>query len=69
MGTQTVRTGGILWLNPNSMSDVNCSRAEMVKCSEAVLLGREKKEIFVLCMQNKSFNYFCGWIEKKDGPI
>ena len=31
--TQTVRSGGFLWLNPTAMSVVNCSRAEVVECS------------------------------------
>ena len=31
--TQTVRSGGFLWLNPTATSDVNCSRAEVVECS------------------------------------
>ena len=31
--TQTVRSGGFLWLNPIAMSVVNCNRAEVVKCS------------------------------------
>ena len=30
--TQTVRSGGFLWLNPIAMSVVNCNRAEMVEC-------------------------------------
>ena len=31
--TQTVRSGGFLWLNPISMSVVNCSRADVAECS------------------------------------
>ena len=31
--TQTVRSGGFLWLNPIAMSVVNCNRAEVVECS------------------------------------
>ena len=31
--TQTVRPGGLLWLNPIAMSVVNCNRAEVVECS------------------------------------
>ena len=31
--TQTVRSGGFLWLNPTAMSVVNCSRVEVVECS------------------------------------
>ena len=31
--TQTVRSGVILWLNPNAMSVVNGSSAEVVECS------------------------------------
>ena len=31
--TQTVRSGGFIWLNPIAMSVVNCSRAEVVECS------------------------------------
>ena len=30
--TQTVRSGGFLWLNPIAMSVVNCSKAEVVEC-------------------------------------
>ena len=30
--TQTIRSGGFLWLNPVAMSVVNCSRAEVVEC-------------------------------------
>ena len=33
MATQTVRSGGFLWLNPTATSVVNCSRAEVVECS------------------------------------
>ena len=31
--TQTIRSGGFLWLNPIVMSVGNCSRAEVVECS------------------------------------
>ena len=31
--TQTVRSGGVLWMNPIAMSVVNCSRAELVEYS------------------------------------
>ena len=31
--TQTVRSGGFLWLNPTATSVVNCSRAEVVEYS------------------------------------
>ena len=31
--TQTVRSGGFLWLNLIAMSFVNCNRAEVVECS------------------------------------
>ena len=31
IATQTVRSGGFLWLNPIAMSVVNCSRAEMIE--------------------------------------
>ena len=31
--TQTVRSGGFLWLNPIAMHVVNCNRAEVVECS------------------------------------
>ena len=31
--TQTVRAGGVLWLNPTAMYVVNCSRVEVVECS------------------------------------
>ena len=31
--TQTVRSGGSLWLNPIAMSVVNCNRAKVVECS------------------------------------
>ena len=30
--TQTVRSGGVLWLNPFAMFVVNCNRAEVVEC-------------------------------------
>ena len=30
--TQTVRSGGFLWLNPIAMFVVNCNRAEVVEC-------------------------------------
>ena len=33
IATQSVRSGGFLWLNPIAMSVVNCSRAEVVECS------------------------------------
>ena len=31
--TQTVRSGGFLWLNTIGMSVVNCNRSEVVECS------------------------------------
>ena len=33
IATQTVQSGCFLWLNPITMSVVNCSRAEMDECS------------------------------------
>ena len=32
--TQTIRSGGFLWLNPIAMYVVNCSSAEVVECSD-----------------------------------
>ena len=31
--TETVRSGGFLWLNPITMSVVKCSRDEVIECS------------------------------------
>ena len=46
--TQTVRSGGLLWLNPIAMSVVDCNRAGVgrVFLSKTVLV-RRRLEIFV----------------------
>ena len=59
--TQTVQSGGFLWLNPISRSVVNCNRAEEVVWS--------RYDIFVDGRKIQSFQDFCCWAEKRDRPI
>ena len=39
---QTVRSGGVPWLNPNAMYVINCSTDKVVECSETVLVWCRK---------------------------
>ena len=40
--TQTVRSGGFLWLNPIAKSVIICSRVEVVECSCLNRVGLEQ---------------------------
>ena len=64
--TQTVRSGGFLWLNPIAMSVVNCNRDEVVECSclKSCWSGTDKR--FVDGRKSQSFQDFGDWAEKRD---
>ena len=50
IATQTVRSGGFLWLNPIAISVVNCSRTEVVEFSGLKLCWSGKGRIYLLML-------------------
>ena len=67
--TQTVRSGGFLWLNPIAMSVVNYNRAEVVECSclKPCLSGAGRR--YLLMIGRISFQEFRGQRSETDMKI
>ena len=54
--TQTVRSGGFLWLNTIVISVVNCSRAEVVECWS----GAGRRYLLIVCKSRDSRTFAAG---------
>ena len=67
--TQTVRSGGFLWLNPIAMS-VNCNRAEVVECSCLKPCWSGAGWIYFFNRgKNQRLQDFRSWEEKRNWPM
>ena len=64
--TQTVRSGGFLWLNLIAMSVVNCNRAEVVECYCPKPCWSGVGRRYLLMVGKICFHDFRGWAEKRD---
>ena len=69
MATQTVRSGGFLWLNPIAISVVNCSRAEVVECSGLKPCWSGAGMRYLLMVGRIRASMTRDWTEKRDVPI
>ena len=60
--TQTVRSGGFLWLNHTAMYVVNCSRAEVVECSRLKPCWSCAGRIYLLIVcKSRDSRTFAAW--------
>ena len=57
--TQTVRSGGFLWLNPIAMSVVNCNRAEVFP-SKTVWSGAGRRYLLMVGRIRVSMTFAAG---------